>query len=246
MKSLLVSIVAVAVFSVTAVASLPFTDDFENGVGNWTQTPGSNGSLSWWGPDEWKNIVPGGAGNNENGHSAYQPANYVNNKGFQSYYNFDAQSGYVKAEVYMFEDYNPQFDTVNGAMTLTAANANGEPDFAEYLRIGVLHYSGDVHKYSFRTSTGGFVVTDVARKSGWTKLGIEADAIADGGQVRFFVDDDFVGSSVRSGADISVITLGQNFNNQENFWYDGVSVVPEPASALLLLIGLPLLRRRSR
>jgi hypothetical protein len=41
-----------------------------------------------------------------------------------------------------------------------------------------------------------------------------------------------------------VITLGQNFSNYENFWYDGVSVTPEPASALLFLLGLPILLRR--
>lgn len=241
------TIVAVTAFlAVPALAALSFHDDFESGMGNWTKTPGAADALQLWGPDKWKDIDPGPWGVNENGHSARQPAYVGGGNGFQSYHNFGPQSGFVKAEVYMFEDYSSPEEPDQGALTLTAQNGSGEPDFAEYLRIGVLQFSGSSTVYSFRTATGGFVQTSVARKSGWTKLGIEADAIADGGEVRFFIDDNFVGSSTRSGADIAVITLGQNFSNYENFWYDGVWVTPEPAALLMLALGSFFVLRRRR
>jgi hypothetical protein len=242
MRKAILCLSVVACMAPPALAALSFHDDFESGVGNWTMTPGAAGALQWNDNDVFKNIDPGG-GDASARQPAYQGA--LGN-GWQSYHNFGPQSGYVKAEVYVFEDYTSTQDPIQSALTLTAQNGSGEPDFAEYLRIGVLQFAGTNTQYSFRTATGGFVVTGVARKSGWTKLGIEADAVGDGGQVRFFIDDVQVGTSTRSGADISVITLGQNFSNQENFWYDGVLVTPEPASALLLLVGVPLLSRRRR
>jgi len=243
MKYLLMAAALSGMLAAPALAALPFHDDFESGMGNWTKTPGAADALQLNGPDPWKDIDPGPWGVNP-GYSARQPAYVGGGNGFQSYHNLGPQSGYLKAEVYMFEDYNSTQDPIQGALTLTAENGSGEPDFAEYLRIGVLQYSGSNTVYSFRSSTGGFVQTSVARKNGWTKLGIEADAVGDGGQVRFFIDDALVGTSTRSGADIAVITLGQNFSNYENFWYDGVNVVPEPASALLLLLAAPFLLRR--
>lgn len=244
MNKMCVMIAALALIAGPAWAAIPFHDDFESGMGNWTKTPGAADALQLNGPDPWKSIDPGPWGVHE-GYSARQPAYVGGGNGFQSYHNFGPQSGAVKAEVYIFEDYTSTQDPIQGALTLTAQNGSGEPDFAEYLRIGVLQFAGTNTQYSFRTSTGGFVVTNVARKGGWTKLGIEADAVGDGGQVRFYIDDALVGTSSRSGADISVITLGQNFSNYENFWYDGVLVTPEPASlALIGLGGLALLRRR--
>ncbi len=240
-KQLSMTVTVLALLAAPAMAAFPFFDDFEGGdMSNWTQTPGSLAALSINGPDTFKNIVPGGGE-----YSARQSALVVSGAGVQSYHNFGPQSGAVFAEAYMFEDLTTFGDPVQGGITLTAQNGGGEPDFAEFLRIGVLQFAGTNQFYSFRTNTGGFVTTNVARKSGWTKFNIEADALGDGGQVRFYIDDALVGTSVRSGADLSVITLGQNFSNLENFWYDGVSVTPEPASLMLLgLGGLALLHRR--
>jgi len=241
MRKVCVMVSVLAMAAAPAWAAFPFFDDFESGdMSNWTQTPGSDAALSIFGPDSFKNQVPAGGL-----YSARQSALVATGNGIQSFHNFGPQSGAVKAEVWMFEDFTSTQDPVQGGITLTAQNGSGEPDFAEFLRIGVLQFSGTNTEYAFRTATGGFVTTGVARKAGWTKFGIEADGLGDGGQVRFFIDDVMVGTSSRSGADLSVITIGQNFNNTENFWYDGVSVTPEPASlALIGLGGLVLLRRR--
>lgn len=244
MKSLLVLIVAVSVFSATAVASLPFHDDFENGMGNWTKVPGAAEALQLAGPDPWKSIDPGPLGEHE-GYSARQHAYVGGGNGYASFHNFGEQTGSIKAEVYLFEDLTTSADPVQAAMTLTPVDIGGDPSFDDFLRIGILQYAGTNAFYSFRTAADGFVTTSVARKNGWTKLGIEVDP-GIGSEVRFYIDDALVGTSSRVTDNLSAITLGQNFSNNENFWYDGVNVVPEPASALLLLIGLPLLRRRSR
>lgn len=244
MKHLVIASALSAILAVPVLGALPFHDDFESGMGNWTKFPGAADALIHWGPDKWKSIDPGPWGDHE-GHSAYQPEYFGGGNGWASYHNFGDESGFIKAEVYIFEDLNPREDPTNGAMTLTPDNESGEPDFADYLRIGVLQGSGSNTFYSYRSASGGFVVTDVACKSGWTKLGIEADA-GIGGQVRFYIDDNLVGTSTRSVEDLSAITLGQNFSNYENFWYDGVNVTPEPASALLLLGAPVLLRRRKR
>jgi hypothetical protein len=235
----------VAVSSLLAapsMATVPFHDDFESGMGNWTIFPGAAETLQLHGPDPWKSIDPGPWGVQE-GYSARQHAYVGGGNGYASYHNFGDESGFIKAEVYLFEDYNTTADPVQAGLTLTPDNASNEPDYADFLRIGVLQWAGSNTVYSFRSAAGGFVQTTVARKSGWTKLGIEADP-GIGGEVRFYIDDNLVGTSSRVVDNYSCVTIGMNTSNYENFWYDGVNVVPEPASAMLLLLGLPFVRRR--
>jgi len=244
MRQIWVAAAVLALLVGPAIAALPFHDDFESGMGNWTMFPGAADALQHWGPDAWKSIDPGPWGTHE-GYSAWQPEYVGGGNGFASYHNFGDESGFIKAEVYMFEDYNSTRDPIQGGITLTPDNGSGEPDYADYLRIGVLQYAGSNTVYSFRTAAGGFVQTSVARKNGWTKLGIEVDPGV-GSQVRFYIDDAMVGTSTRSVADLSCITLGLNYSNYENFWYDGVLITPEPASALCLLVGGALAIRRKR
>ena len=74
-----------------------------------------------------------------------------------------------------------------------------------------------------------------------------ADALADGGQVRFSIDGALVGTSVRAaGVNLRWVRIGNNSKSYENFWYDDLRVTPEPASMLLLLVGGALLPRRRR
>ncbi|MDZ4819641.1 MAG: PEP-CTERM sorting domain-containing protein, partial [Planctomycetota bacterium] len=119
------------------------------------------------------------------------------------------------------------------------------------LQLGVVNFhnvGGVTTNYTIRTRSrdldGGlvgadkYIQTGVARKSGWTKLGIEADAHADGGAVRFYIDDNFVGASQRVPAmALGFVRLGNNSRSYDNFWYDDVSAVPEPSSIALLGLG---------
>lgn len=236
MKKILMSCCIAALFAVPTSASqfTIFHDDFESGIGNWTQFPGSAAALSLFGPDAFKSIDPGPVGVVE-GFSARQSALVAGGNGIASFHNFGEREGFLKAEVYLFEDFTTSADPIQAAMTLTPVDGGGNPVFSDFLRIGILQFSGTNSVYSFRTAADGFVQTSVARKSGWTKLGIEVDAPADGGQARFFIDDALVGTSSRVGTNFSAVTLGQNFSNFENFWYDGVriSTIPEPSTMIL-------------
>ena len=243
MRYVVVVAVVSAMLAGPAMAALSFHDDFESGMGNWTKHPDATETLQLAGPDPWKSIDPGEWGVDP-GYSARQHA-YVGGAGYASYNNFGDESGSITASVYMFEDLTTSQDPIQSGMTVTPDNASGEPDYADFLRIGILQWAGTNEFYSYRSAAGGFVVTDVARKSGWTKLGIEADAGV-GAEVRFYIDDNLVGTSSRSVEDLSCIMLGMTTDNYENFWYDGVNVTPEPASALLLLLGVPVLLRRKR
>lgn len=91
----------------------------------------------------------------------------------------------------------------------------------------------DFYTYGIQTKYNddndlGIIDTGVPRKNGgvdgWLKMTIEADAVADGGEVRFFLDDVPVGTSQRSGADLRFVMLGATGPTYQNFWYDDVSV----------------------
>jgi hypothetical protein len=120
----------------------------------------------------------------------------------------------------------------------------------DYLQLGVVSFlPGGNQQYSVRSRVNGAdpsANTGVTRKAGWTLLMIEADALADGGQVRFYIDGNQVGTSSRStGIPLRWVRIGNNSKSYENFWYDDLSVVPEPATlGLLSLGGLALVRRR--
>jgi hypothetical protein len=134
--------------------------------------------------------------------------------------------------------------------------------FTDYIQLGVVpFYPSGSQRYGFRTlyndSTGGGAIdTGVSRKAGWTQLAIEVDALAIGGQVRFYVDGAPVGTSFRAGANggagglssvaMRWVRLGNNSKSYENFWYDDVQVTPEPASLAVLLAGLSTVAMRRR
>lgn len=237
------TIVAVTAFlAVPALAVPSFHDDFESGMGNWTKFPGAAETLQLTGPDKWKSIDPGPWGVHE-GYSARQHAYSGSGNGYASYHDFGVESGAVKAEAYMFEDYTSTQDPIQGGLQLTGPGA--EPGYGlDYMQLGILQWSGTNQYYAFRTHHSGFTTTSVARKSGWTKLGIEADAGV-GAEVRFYIDDNLVGTSVRD-ADLQFVVLGVNASNYENFWYDGVRVTPEPAALLMLSLGSFFVLRRRR
>jgi hypothetical protein len=73
------------------------------------------------------------------------------------------------------------------------------------------------------------------RKEGWTKLAIAAEALADGGEVRFYVDDLLVGTSQRlAGEPLQYVRLGLNFKTYDYIWYDDLVITDNiPASNAL-------------
>lgn len=226
----------------TAVFAAPmFHDDFENGMSNWSKWPGAAETLQWT-ADKWKSIDPGPVGVHE-GHAARQHAYVGGGNGYASYHDFGARSGPIRAEVYMFEDYTSTQNPIFGSLQLVGAD-NGQVGFnTDYHQLGIIQWAGTNTAYSSRTMADGFAVSNVARKSGFTKLAIEADG--PGQPVRFYVDDQLVRTSTQS-APLQYVVIGFNASNYENFWYDGVRVVPEPATAALLMLGLGFAVTRKR
>ena len=237
----LVTVIAIAALSSSAVAALPFHDDFESGTGNWTKFPGAAETLQL-AQDKWKSIDPGPWGVHE-GHSARAFAYVGGGNGYMSYYDFGVQEGPIRAEVYMFEDYTTNQDPIWGGMSLIGAG--DVTSLTDNLRIGIMQWSGTNSYYAAATK-GAWLRNDTdetARKSGWTKLTIETDGV--GGQVRYYVDDYLLATGTQIQP-LQYIALGFNQSNYENFWYDGVRITPEPATAALLLIGLGVVARRRR
>lgn len=268
MRSLIVAF-AIAALSSTVVAAPNFFDDFEAGVG------GTNTWYNWRAsPDSWPPPNPSGINNKlttSDSHN-HTPAGSKSARAWESdpaawnaYSDFGAASGAIYAECWLFEDFNNK--GTDGSRPVTSmlslyGDAANPGVFTDYIQLGVVSfYPSGSAGYGFRTRYndvvgGGMVNTGVSRKAGWTKLAIQVDALADGGKINFLIDDVNVGSSYRvganggagglSGVDLRWVRLGNNSKSYENVWYDDVKVVPEPATAGLLLIGLAAIVRRRR
>jgi hypothetical protein len=248
-KCLLVIVLASAV---PALAAPNLFDDFENGVGGdivWTPWGGNPGDPTT--PIGNNNLVTTDSSHNHTlGGSRAARVHASDPAAWNGYADFGATAGFVRAEAYVFEDHNVTNNEVTNMLSLYGDGAN-PGNFTDYLQLGVVpFYPQGSLGYGWRTNQGGINNTSpaVSRKAGWTKLAIEADALAAGGQVRFYIDDALVGTSQRTpGVNLRWVRIGNNSKRYENFWYDDVSVTPEPASLVLLVAGgMALVRRRSR
>lgn len=137
---------------------------------------------------------------------------------------------------------------VRSMFTLFGDSAAGTPDetdvASDYLQLRLMPdlsrpedelpvepgQEHDFYTYGIRTKYRddnglGLIDTGVPRENDWLKLVIEADSMADGGEVRFFIDGALVGTSQRTGADWRWVMMGATGPTYENYWYDDISVV---------------------
>ncbi len=236
--------------SVTAAPNL--YDDFENGVGgDIVYAPWGNVSGDSTTPNGINNLVA--TATNEHSVSGIRSARAFASDpaAWNGFTDFGATGDAVHAEVWVFEDRTDPGtgNPVTNMLSLYGDSGSNNPgDFTDYLQLGVVpFYPAGSQGYGWRTASGGINNANTSRKQGWTLLAIDADALADGGQVRFSIDGALVGTSVRAaGVNLRWVRIGNNSKSYENFWYDDLRVTPEPASMLLLLVGGALLPRRRR
>jgi hypothetical protein len=234
------AIMVVLTTAASTHAALPFFNDFENGVsrdtsgGLWTRFDVGVPGLNIW-QENWlesatnHNHTPGGS---------KEARAYEHNPGvYNSYADFGATGDSLRATVYLFEDMNyvPPYEhpvyQVTNMLSLWGDSGTGPEARTEYIQLGVApNFPGGGTTFGFRTKYNddnalGIIDTGVQRKeSEWLKMSIEVDSVADGGEIRFFLDDVPVGTSQRSGADLRWVMLGGLTYTYENYWYDDVSV----------------------
>jgi MYXO-CTERM domain-containing protein len=235
-------------------------DDFENGVGGdivWAPHGNTSGNPTT--PNGNNNLVT--TATNEHSVSGIRSARaFASDPAtWNGFTDFGATTGFVRASVWVFEDYNygthsdpGETQPVTTMLSLWGdSGTNALSTGTDYLQLGVVSFlPGGNQQYSVRSRVNGAdpsANTFVTRKAGWTHLAIEADALASGGQVRFYIDGNQVGTSTRSaGIALRWVRIGNNSKSYENFWYDDVSVTPEPAGLALLALGSVVLRRGRR
>jgi hypothetical protein len=229
-----------------------FYDDFESGVGGdivWS--PLGNVSGDTHTPNGFNNLVTTDTSHALSGtHSARaweaDPAHW------NGYADFGTTGSALKASAYLYEDMNyipPYSDQptwkqpyieVRSMFSLWGDNSSdtlsGIATSTDYVQFRLIpdvdrppNAAPDHYSYGIETKYNddhglGIIDTGVLRAKSWTKFTIEADSVASGGQVRFYIDDALVGSSYRSGPDLRWVMIGSDKISYENFWYDDISV----------------------
>lgn len=256
MKALILTVPLMAVLAMPALAAPNLYDDFENGVGGdivysvWGATWPDSST-----PQGTQNLVTTDSSHNHTlGGSKSARAFEADPAAWNGYTDFGSTDGDVFAEVWVFEDHN--HDGSNPAQPVTLMlcligdNNTSKAGFeTDYLQVGVVPFwAGGSANYGWRAKANDptFPDSGIQRKQGWTRLAIEADSLANGGQVRFYVDNTLIGTSSRSAANLRWVRIGNNSKSYENVWYDDLKVTPEPTSLLLLAIGGAAALRRRR
>ena len=160
--------------------------------------------------------------------------------GYAMYADFGATPGPAYAEVYIqdpLDDDGMDYDRPVSNMLALIGASDPPEGYTDYLQLGVIAWydpEGMSDTYSIRTKhrddlgpeIADYVDTGVPRKKDdWIKLGIAAESLASGGQVRFYIDDQLVYMSYRkAGVDLQFVRLGVNFKSYDYMWYDDVAV----------------------
>lgn len=244
MRRILVLAGLAGILQATPTWAVNFSDDFEGNV-----------SSSIWTP--WPTAAPAGINNllttstdhnHTLGGTKSARATASDPAAWNGYADFGSTAGFVRAVVYVYDSLsnngtNPS-EPITNMLALVGDTGSSTPGFStDYLQLGVVPFlPGGSTGYSIRSRVNGSdpsADTNVDRADGWTKLAIEADALVDGGQVRYYINDVQVGTAARStGVNLRWVRLGNNSKTYENFWYDDVSVVPEPSSVIIASLGM--------
>ena len=170
-----------------------------------------------------------------------------------NYTDFGAASVGVTATVWLWDDLdvisgiptgNPPYP-VNIFIGFFGDSPTGPTANTDYLLLGVDPTFANNNIYGYRTLTGGNGASSITRSnavagsadsSGWIKLDIQADALDQGGQVRFYINNALVGTSYRqAGVNLRYFFMG-NLNvgggltsNYEFWWFDDITInaIPE-------------------
>jgi len=248
----------------TASAVPNLFDNFNNGVGGdivWTPITGVNGTSTT--PVGINNLMQTSSSKNFEGtgpglNSALTPQS--DPAAWNGYTDFGSTTGALSASVWIFEDRSYSLlddpgnnQPVNGFIGVVGENGSNQPAFTDFYYLGVVGQGGSRTNYGTRNITQGFTTSAIPREAGWTKLQIDIDAVGPGAMARFYVDTPslpmtLIDSTPRGSVPLRFVRLGTNDKSYENFWYDNVSVVPEPTSLAVLggvgAIGLFGRRRR--
>jgi hypothetical protein len=157
-----------------------------------------------------------------------------------NYHDFGAVAVAVTTTAWVFEDNSraaTSAQPVNYYIGLYGDSAS-PTDNTDYLLLGLSPTFADYNTYGYRSRTGGTGNTGVTRAaakagspdgSGWFKLGIQADSLTKGGQVRFYINDALVGSASRQpGVSLRYFFMGSQSKNYAHFWFDDVSIAAIP------------------
>jgi hypothetical protein len=146
--------------------------------------------------------------------------------------------------VWMWDDNVQSGAQTAGAIMLSDA---GGSDFYQLQVNSTRSWTSFV----WRTSIQGTFVSTFPRSQGWHKLQIEVLPFTGANDVNFYIDGTQIATGNRkANNEMNQIRLGISIKTPGSpFWYDDVelSMVPEPASALMLVLGccgLVLRRRR--
>ena len=163
-----------------------------------------------------------------------------------NYHDFGAAAVAVTATAWVFEDNNhigTAIEPVNFFVGLFGDSAS-PTDNTDYLLLGLDPTFADYNTYGYKSLSGGVGNTSVTRTaaiagsadgSRWFKLTIQADSLAAGGHVGFYINDVLVGTTYRQpGVSLRYFFMG-NLNvgggltsNYEFFWFDDVNIVAIP------------------